>query len=184
MASQYSSGLNPTIIPQLAYYCAPLEFTNCWAVIPHYCCTASVTVTNPDNSLSTIHLMPTMIPATDDPTYVPSAILTASTIGTTQVVASVVAIGGLPPYSYCWGGSDACVSTNTGPNIAYTPRVRVECPALLVEYTDGTHTPTDSFVISWPYPSTGFVLEYKTDIRQTAWVLDTHGINVSGGMNP
>jgi len=62
-------------------------------------------------TLTTIPLKQTLIPATDDPTYVPSATLYASTNSAGQVQASVAVTGGTPPYTYLWGGTAPSLST-------------------------------------------------------------------------
>ena len=179
-AAQYYAGMNAQITPRLVYYCPPLSATNVWAIIPHYQCTATVTVTNPDNSVSTMDLLPAMFPATTDPTVVPSAGLTAS--GGTQVVASVVATGGLPPYTYTWGGSFAKNTTNAGPSIAYTPIVRAgAAPDLQVVFTDGTHVPNNSFVFTWDDPAGTYLLQWVTNLAQTTWNPDTHPVTSSNG---
>ena len=137
-------------------------------VIPWYSFTVTSTLTNAvsgSNYLSRLTLP--NIPATDDPTYVPAAVLSAS--GTTQVVAAVSASGGTPPYRYYWSGSNPEVATNSGPDITYTPTIRVAQPMLLVEYTDRTHLPTNSIVLAWPAPATGFILESASGLPAAAW---------------
>jgi hypothetical protein len=97
----------------------------------------------------------------------------------TQVVASVTAVGGLPPYTYTWGGSDAIVSSNTGPSITYTPAVRLSPPLVGIALVGGT-TPV---AISWAWPSPGFVLQATPNLllpftNVTATVQTNTGVNV------
>jgi Family of unknown function (DUF6345) len=65
-----------------------------------------------------------LIPATDDPRYVPSARLEVFGRGETVVAAQVTVTGGRAPYSYIWAGSNPQVSANVGFAVRYTPIVR------------------------------------------------------------
>ena len=71
--------------------------------------------------------------------------------------------GGTPPYSFLWSGSDTTASTNTGTAIAYTPAVRVANPPLAITLAGASVT------VSWPYPSTGFILESTPNLVPSAW---------------
>ncbi|HVM47835.1 MAG TPA: S8 family serine peptidase [Candidatus Acidoferrum sp.] len=180
--------LRPVINPTLVYHvpwpwpwppcltCPPEGATN--FVLPWYEATATVTVTNPaDSTVSTLNLMPALIPATDDPNYVATAVLSASTIGSTQVVASVSVSGGQPPYTYSWHGSAPSVSSMTGPNILYTPVVRASPPPLSIAPGSG------GFVtISWPDPSTGFVLESAPRLIGSTWTQVSGPVQTNSGM--
>ncbi len=66
---------------------------------------------------------------------------------------SVSVSGGTPPYSYIWSGSDPNVSSNAGPEIEYTPIVRVGVPMLAITGGNG------SVIISWGDATAGFMLE-------------------------
>jgi hypothetical protein len=177
VASQYYGGSNVQITAQLIYYCPPLSLGTVSNIIPHYQCAATTTVTNPDNSVSTMNLMPVLIPATDDTNYVPVPTLTAGTVGGTQVVASVTVTGGQPPYTYLWGGSPPDASTNAGPEISYTPVVRIE-PPMLAWISQG---PTNA-TLAWPDPSTGFILESATSLVPGNWAQDTHPVVIVNGL--
>ena len=106
-------GLNPQLTPQLVYYAPPLSFGNVGNLIPWYQCGGTSSATNPfTGQVTTINLMPVLIPATDDSRFVPKLNLMASAPGGTQVVASVTVTGGTPPFSYLWSGSSPAVSGN------------------------------------------------------------------------
>ncbi|MCX6929643.1 MAG: hypothetical protein NT154_41475, partial [Verrucomicrobia bacterium] len=118
-------GLNAQLTPQLVYYAPPLALGTVSNLLPWYACTGTGTVTNPiTKKVSTLNLTAPLIPATDDPAYVPSATLEAGVVGGTQVVASVRVSGGTAPYMYLWGGSSPSISSNTGSQISYIAEVR------------------------------------------------------------
>ena len=148
-------------------------------VIPWYYCTATVTEPGPTpGNVSTIPLMSQMIPATTDPTFVPSSQLTVSTPGGSNIIANVTATGGSPPYTYSWGGSDPSVSSNTGPSLSYTPIIRVAIPSLIILTAgDGTIT------VYWPSPSDGFFLESTPSLSSPSWDRVTGTIQTNGGLN-
>jgi hypothetical protein len=126
-------GLNAQIRPQLVYYAPPLSLGTVSNLIPWYACSGTGTVTNPvTGKVTEINLTAPLTPATDDPAFVPSATLLANVVGGTQVVANVRVTGGMPPYTYLWGGSSPTISSNTGNQISYTAVVRVQPPALRV----------------------------------------------------
>ena len=180
--------LKPLITPTLVYHvplpwpwppclqCPPEGVTN--FVLPWYLGTATVTVTNPtDGLISTVDLMPILIPATDDASFVPTANLSASTLGGTQVVANVTVSGGQPPYTYSWHGSAPAVSSMTGPSIVYTPVVRASPPPLSIALGTGSYV-----VVSWPDPSTGFVLELAPKVAGSTWTQVTGPVQTNNGM--
>ncbi|HWV98497.1 MAG TPA: hypothetical protein VNZ64_02275 [Candidatus Acidoferrum sp.] len=45
------------------------------------------------------------------------------------------------------------------------------------------HTPTNTVVISWPAPSTGFALQQNGDLRTTSWSPATGTFSVVNGQN-
>jgi hypothetical protein len=47
-----------------------------------------------------------LVPATDDPRFVPSVALTAAAPERSRVEARAFATGGTPPYTYLWAGSN------------------------------------------------------------------------------
>ena len=161
-------GLNPQLTPQLVYYAPPLSFGNVSNLIPWYQCGGTSSVTNPfTGQVTTINLMPVLIPATDDPRFLPTLNLMASAPGGTQVVASVTVTGGTPPFTYLWSGSAPAVSGNTNSNLSYTPTVRITRPTLAI--TPGPPTAPGLLVISYPYPADGFILEANSSFGPTAW---------------
>jgi hypothetical protein len=178
VATLYYPGLNATITPQLVYYCPPLSASNCSLIIPHYQCTATVVVTNPNLTVFTMNLFPVMFPATTNPAVVPSATLTASTNSSGQVIASVSASGGTPPYTYTWGGSDPNASTNTGSSIAYTPMARFEQPTIVPI----RESPT-TFQLSWEDDTGAFILQSATSLVLGDWAQDTNSVVISNGVS-
>jgi hypothetical protein len=177
-ADRLFPGLNAQITPRLVYYSPPLSLGTVAKIIPWYQCGGTAPVTNPvSGQVSTLNLMPVLIPATDDTNFVPAMNLSASAPGGTQVVASVTVGGGTPPYAYLWGGSSPAVSGNTGANIAYSPVVRITRPPLgIAQGAPG------SVVISWPYPADGFSLEANTGFVPTAWSPVTNSVQTNNGM--
>ena len=69
---------------------------------------------------SRVHL----VPATDDPRFVPRVTLSATARERSHVEAHATAIGGTPPYTYLWAGSNPETSSCTGDAVSYVPRVR------------------------------------------------------------
>lgn len=159
-------GLNPEQVkPQLVYYAPPLTSGSVSNIIPWYLCQGKATVTNKTTGeVSTLDLLPAVIPATDDPAFVPSLTLQVSTLGGTQVVATARATGGTPPYTYLWGGSLPEVSSNTGPQIAYLPQVRIQPPVLNIALIAG-----GSAVLTWPDVTGSYIPESTTDLANTNW---------------
>jgi hypothetical protein len=160
-------GMNLQITPQLVYYSPALSYGSVSNIIPYYSYTATATITNPSTGqTSPMNLFTGPIPATDD-AFVPSAYLSVNTPGGTQVVASVQAAGGQPPYTYLWSGSPPSVASNTGPTVVYTPVVRLSPPALDIEVG-----PNRTVVISWqsdPADIGSYSLESTPNIIPTAW---------------
>jgi Family of unknown function (DUF6345) len=70
--------------------------------------------------ISRVHL----IPATDDPRFIPLVTLQASTPEVSLVEARATATGGTPPYRYLWAGSNPEASSTTGEMVRYVPLVR------------------------------------------------------------
>jgi hypothetical protein len=173
---------------QLTYWCPSFEMPYTgpqpvpWApatVIPWFRCTGLMNYTNPDNGMVyPIHLKCRMIPATDDGAYVPTVNLSVSSIGGTQVVASASVTGGSEYYWYLWSGSDPAASTNTQSRISYTPMTRIAPPPLAV-----TTLATGGRQVSWPYPSTGFVLMSSTDLTANVWSPVTNSVQNDGNQN-
>jgi hypothetical protein len=46
-----------------------------------------------------------------------------------------------------------------------------------------TPTPTNTMIISWPAPSSGFVLQENSDLGSSNWVPSTYSVTVSGTQN-
>jgi Family of unknown function (DUF6345) len=92
-------------------------------IIPWYSVHSVVPVTDPNTGIvSEVRSKVQLIPATDDPRFVPTAHLKAS--GRERVQAAVEVSGGSLPYTYVWSASDPLVSEQTGASISYVPIVR------------------------------------------------------------
>ena len=59
-----------------------------------------------------------------------------------------------------------------------TPGAPTNSPALTI-----TPTPTNTVIISWPAPSSGFMLQESTDLGSSNWVPSTYVATVSGTQN-
>jgi len=172
-------GLNAQIRPQLVYYAPPLSVGTVSNLIPWYACTGTGTVTNPvTQKVSILSLTAPLIPATDDPAYVPSATLLASVVGGKQVVASVRVTGGMAPYTYLWGGSSPSISSNTDSQISYFPEVRIQPPTLGV-----TQVSRQTLIVSWIDPSAGFGLESTSSLAQPNWAPVTNPVQMANGVS-
>ena len=161
--------LRPVLVPQLVYYvphwpwtnpclyCPPINITN--TVLPWYQVGGTVTLTNPFTGLSsTLNLMPTMLPATDDTNFVPAVNLFAVSSGSAQVTAGVTVSGGLPPYTYQWAASSASLSDSTGSAVSYTPTFRATPPVLSIARSN------NFAILSWADPSGAFALQSSSSV--------------------
>jgi len=148
-------------------------------IIPWYVLRASVPQTNGSSGTSISVTETKMIPATDDPNYVPSINLAATFVGSTQIVASVTVSGGTPPYNYLWSGSNPSLSTNTGPSISYTPLARVTPPNMAISFLPSNNSAS----VSWAYPSAGFILQSTTNLASGSWNLVTNAVQTNTGFN-
>jgi hypothetical protein len=169
-------GLNAQINTQLVYYAPPLSIGTVTFIIPWYQCGGTANVTNPlTQQVSTSTLMPALIPATDDPAYVPAVTLSASAVnGDTQISAGAGVTGGMPPYTYQWSGAASGLGTNDAAEITFTPTVRLTRPNLTIAPA------RPGFVISWFDPSGFFVLESSSNLPSGIWNAVTNQV-VAGG---
>jgi hypothetical protein len=148
-------------------------------LIPWYACSGVGTVTNPvTGKVTEINLTAPVIPATDDPAFVPSATLLANVVGGTQVVASVRVAGGMPPYTYLWGGSSPTISSNTGNQISYTAVVRVQPPALRVARVSARE-----IMLSWIDPTAAFEPEFTHSLEKPNWMPITNPVQTDNGIS-
>jgi hypothetical protein len=180
-AAAFYPGLNPQLQLQLVYYAPSLSITSVTAIIPWYQVTGSGTVTNPQTGgFSTIQLAPTLIPATDDPAYVPAVTL-AATLSTDamQVIASARVSGGKSGYSYDWMGSAMEAVTNKTSRVVYHPSVRVNPPALLLARQAGS---PPKLVLTWYDPPQYFFLESSSNIVSGNWIALTNPATGSNGL--
>ena len=159
-------GFNGQVSVQLVYYAPPLSLTTVASIIPWYLCDVSTLVTNPTTgAVSPLNLLPQLIPATDDPNFVPSLNLMANPgNGGTEVVASASVSGGAPPYTFVWSGAGTNVFGHAGPRLNYTPVVPVAAPQLSVlSSTQGL------FSLSWADPTGRFQLQSSPNLQTAAW---------------
>ena len=161
---------NTQIDSQLVYWSPPLlpwqtapDTWNPDTIIPWYACSGTLNMADPTPGVvHPVRLKTRLIPATDEPAFVPSLTLVAS--GGTQVVATVRVAGGRPPYTYLWAGSDPIVSSNTVESIRYTPIRRMVPPVM-----DISHSSDSTLKISWPNRAAGFVLQSAPSLDAVAW---------------
>ncbi len=172
-------GFNGQVSVQLVYYAPPLSLTTVASIIPWYLCDVSTVVTNPTTgAVSPLNLLPQLIPATDDPNFVPSLNLMANPgNGGTEVVASASVSGGAPPYTFVWSGAGTNVFGHAGPRLNYTPVVPVAAPQLSVlSSTQG------SFSLSWADPTGRFQLQSSPNLQTAAWSLVVGNQTTSNGV--
>ena len=146
-------------------------------ILPWYVATGSLTWVDPaTGAQDTMHLRPQAVLATDDPQFAPTVTLSPNGGPPTLVSATANVSGGQPPYTYLWAGSEPSASTNVGPSITYTPRVRVAFPTLAA-----TLIPSNSTIaIAWPSPSPGFVLQCAPDLQSGDWSPVTNSVTGTG----
>jgi hypothetical protein len=128
---------NATINLRLVYWCPPFESvsskpgqneTSPTSIIPWYSFTGTREIKDSTGRVSNVTSKERLIPATDDPRYIPSARLKVSGAGQRQIEASVEVSGGRAPYTYTWTGSNPALLTNSGATISYVPLVRTMPP--------------------------------------------------------
>jgi hypothetical protein len=150
------------------------------ALLPWYVASGRTFIMDPlTGAASPVNLKRRMIPATDDPNFVPVVRLSAAAQGGTQVVASVTVSGGTPPYSYLWSGSDPAASTSSGPSLSYMPIVRIAPPPLALMPQPGNR----EVMVEWPSASAGFVLESSPSLAASAWTAVTNRVLTQNEMN-
>ena len=81
-------------------------------------------VTHPDRGEHPLTSRVRLIPATDDPRFVPSVTVAARAIEGSRVTARATVSGGTPPYSFLWGGSNPNTSIERGAAVSYEPLTR------------------------------------------------------------
>jgi hypothetical protein len=97
-------------------------------IIPWYAYNSEVSRRHPQADAATPRRSKIqLIPATDDPRFVPAVSLAAS--GREQVEARAEVSGGRAPYSYVWSGSSPEATSHQGPSASYTPISRGAVPA-------------------------------------------------------
>jgi uncharacterized repeat protein (TIGR03803 family) len=170
----------PPLIPQPTppcYECPPTPW-NPTNLLPYYAFSGTIPSNSVTGPLNTISTSIAFIPATDDTNYVPSISVSASQVGT-QVTASVIPTGGLPPYTYVWSASGSTIATNNVPSISYTPVSRILPPSLAIVADPAS----DSITVSWPYRSTGYILESTSNLASRAWMPVTNLVQTNAGSN-
>jgi hypothetical protein len=171
--------LNAQINVQLVYYAPSLSLTTVSAIIPWYLCSGSGVATDPFSGVgSPVDLTPTLIPATDDPNYVPTVSLNANlTGGGMQVTGGAVVTGGTPPYTYTWAGSAPETANNTGSRITYTPQIRLDTPRIAA-IPQGTPSAVS---LSWFDPAQFFTLQSSSNLMGNGWTAATNPVSDSSG---
>jgi hypothetical protein len=170
-------GFNGQFGVQLVYYAPPIALGTVVSVIPFYLCTGSSSVTNPlTGQSSTLNLLRQLIPATDDPAYVPA--LSFSAGGSTQVVANATVSGGLAPYTYEWSGTDPDISNNNGPQITNTPVAQLAPPLLAAR-----RSAASLLTVSWVDTSGLFQLQYTCNLVNQAWSPLMGAVTTSNGVS-
>ncbi len=179
-AAALMPGFNGTLNVQLVYYAPPLSPGGVTSIIPFYSVTGSTVVTNPaTGATNQVNALQWLIPATDDPGYVPSVTLLASPgNGGTEVVANARVTGGSPPYQYEWSGSISNLPGADGSQITYTPPFQVSQPLLTVKASAA-----GSLAFSWVDPLGLFHLESAPALQAAAWDPVTNGVVVSNGLS-
>jgi len=110
-------------------------------IIPWYAISSVIPVTNPrTGAASELHSKVQLIPATDDPRFVPTVSVRAT--GGRQVTASAVVTGGQAPYTYVWTGSNPETVDYAGGSIRYLPLTRVASLPAQAETVHGNETVT------------------------------------------
>lgn len=95
------------------------------AIIPWYAVTITRRIVDPGTKAQkTITSRVHLVPATNDPRFVPSVTVMAAAPRGTRVEAHASATGGTPPYTYLWAGSNPEASASTGDSVSYVPQVR------------------------------------------------------------
>ncbi|HWN69342.1 MAG TPA: DUF6345 domain-containing protein [Haliangium sp.] len=116
------------VTAQLVYYAPALAHTGVHSLVPFYVCSGS--------GGEDVTLLNNLIPATDDPSYVPRMRLDAVAEGDT-VRAAVAIEGGQPPYGIEWSSSSTDIDSKSD-RIEYRifARERVTSETLTVTVTD------------------------------------------------
>ena len=118
---------------RLVYWCPPFDNTATRdkelgpvSIIPWYSFTGTVETGGPAaGAVTEATTREHLIPATDDPRYVPSFQLKVTGAKSDKVQASVNASGGRAPYTYLWSGSNPEVLANRTASVSYAPMARV-----------------------------------------------------------
>lgn len=141
---------NAKVDVKLVYWCPPFESAvgrmTPAEIIPWYSYTSITEVKNPrTGAISQIRSKERLIPATDDPRFVPTVRLKVSGSGGTEVSASVEVSGGRAPYTYNWVGSNPSVTTAAGASVRYTAMTRA-VPAQGTRFAPNQRIPVDEIV--------------------------------------
>ncbi len=97
-------------------------------ILPCYAYNSEISVTDPDDDAPTPRRTKIqLIPATDDPRFVPTVTLRVS--GRERVDAEAEVQGGREPYCYVWSGSSPEPSRHHGASVSYVPLSRGPAPA-------------------------------------------------------
>jgi Family of unknown function (DUF6345) len=185
---------NARIDAQLVYWCPPFWWHWPWpcpcppprwqisTILPWYQCTATTAVTDPKTgAVSPLENLTQMVPATDDPAFVPAVNLSVSVVGGNAVTATATVSGGIEPYSFEWSGSPPDVASNTGPMITYTPMAPATPPELSVRFIA-----SGLVRVSWAAgsePTSWFLLESTPSLNPVSWIQVPNPVQTSNGVN-
>jgi hypothetical protein len=194
VANQFPAGTQ--LSADLEYWCPPFWWhwpfpCPCppppWQVqniLPYWVIRGSVPQTDPiDGQVVQVQTLIQMIPATDDPAFVPMVNLSASAGVNGSVFANADVSGGTPPYVFEWGGSASTFPTSNVPSFSYNPVVRVVQPELQVSRPAGSVA-----VVSWtssaiphPWP---WILESAITLNgSNSWTMVTSPVQVNNGIS-
>jgi len=124
---------NAKIRMRLVYWCPPFDNASARkkeigpaSIIPWYAFTGTTEIKSTSGGrVFEITTRERLIPATDDPRYVPTITrLDVSGSGKARVEASLGVSGGRPPYTYLWGGSNPEVLVQRTQAVSYVPMTR------------------------------------------------------------
>ena len=173
-----------TIDLRLVYWSPPLRpgvySSSNWdpkVIIPWYAVTITKhpvdpTTKQPQPRTSRVHL----VPATDDPRFVPSVTVTASAPQPSLVEAHAAATGGSAPYTFLWAGSNPEASSAREDSVSYVPLARNlngVVPAQSFERTEN--------VLVTVFDSNGVPVQAGHSLRVTARPAPVPGSSVTFG---
>lgn len=173
-ATSLFPGFSGPISVQLVYFAPPLSETNVSNVIPYYLCSATTPLINPQTGQTeNINSLAQLIPATDDPRFIPTVTLTTGTNSDgTEISATAAVSGGTPPYTFSWGGSGVNVPNATGSQVAFSPTIQVAPPLLSI-----SQPRPGVLSLNWVDKTGLFQLQSSPTLITNPWPYFTGGIS-------